>query len=198
MADTIVAKTKGRLLYIEPNDLAGLEGVRSVHGYEDREINASDYHVDGHYWRPEDLNMSVDLQVVMTDRSDCGQYSFNEIFDVNYKNDNSTSLGRYVSFMMGSDINGTSNDGTSTVVGRELTTSYLTATYQELYRDRRSDRECLGIESIDITFDSHFYPQVNIKFIDVKCLKDKPNNNNTNKKKNNKNNNNNNNDYITK
>ena len=38
----------------------------------------------------------------------------------------------------------------------------------------------------------------NIKFIDVKCLKDKPNNNNTNKKKNNNNkNNNNNNDYIT-
>ena len=37
----------------------------------------------------------------------------------------------------------------------------------------------------------------NIKFIDVKCLKDKPNNNNTNKKKNNNNKNNNNNDYIT-
>ena len=90
-----VTKTNGRLLYIEPNDLVALEGVHSFNGSA---VTDSNHHVDGHFWNPEDLNMSVDLQVIMPNREDCGQHSFNEIFTVEITNDNSTALGRYAGF----------------------------------------------------------------------------------------------------
>lgn len=160
-----VTKTNGRLLYIEPNDLVALDGVHSFNGSA---VTDSNHHVDGHFWNPEDLNMSVDLQVIMPNREDCGQHSFNEIFTVEITNDNSTALGRYISFMQGSDIEGKTYNGEVTTISNDLTTSYLNASYQEMYRDKKSDKESLGIESVDITFDSHFYPQVNIKFIDVR------------------------------
>jgi len=160
-----VTKTNGRLLYIEPNDLVALEGVHSFNGSA---VTDSNHHVDGHFWNPEDLNMSVDLQVIMPNREDCGQHSFNEIFTVEITNDNSTALGRYISFMQGSDIEGKNHNDEVTTISNDLTTSYLNASYQEMYRDKKSDKESLGIESVDITFDSHFYPQVNIKFIDVR------------------------------
>lgn len=160
-----VTKTNGRLLYIEPNDLVALEGVHSFNGSA---VTDSNHHVDGHFWNPEDLNMSVDLQVIMPNMEDCGQHSFNEIFTVEITNDNSTALGRYISFMQGSDIEGKTYNDEVTTISNDLTTSYLNASYQEMYRDKKSDKESLGIESVDITFDSHFYPQVNIKFIDVR------------------------------
>ena len=144
--------------------MAALAGVNSVNGYS---INDENSYADNHYWDPEELNMSVDLQVVMPNREDCGQVEFNNMFALEINNDNSSAAGRYVSFLQGSDA--TQKDGnTETVIGHNLTTSYLEASYSEIYSSGSSNKECLGIESVDITFDSHFYPQVNIKFIDVR------------------------------
>lgn len=156
-----VTKTKGRLKYIEPNDLAALYGVKMANG---KAINSENSYVDNVTWDPEDMNMSVDLQVIMPNREDCGQISFNNVFAVEINNDNSSAIGRYVSFLQGSGFN--DKDGNN--VGNELTTSYIDASYMELRNNNESNKECVGIESIDITFDSHFYPQVNIKFIDVR------------------------------
>lgn len=158
---TTVTKTKGRLKYIEPNDLAALYGVKMANG---QAINSENSYVDNVSWDPEEMNMSVDLQVVMPNREDCGQISFNNNFAVEINNDNSSAIGRYVSFLQGSGF----NDKNGNNVGNELTTSYTDASYMELRNNNESNKECIGIESIDITFDSHFYPQVNIKFIDVR------------------------------
>lgn len=158
---TTVTKTKGRLKYIEPNDLAALYGVKMANG---KAINSENSYVDNVSWDPEEMNMSVDLQVVMPNREDCGQISFNNNFAVEINNDNSSAIGRYVSFLQGSGF----NDKNGNNVGNELTTSYTDASYMELRNNNESNKECIGIESIDITFDSHFYPQVNIKFIDVR------------------------------
>lgn len=158
---TTVTKTKGRLKYIEPNDLAALYGVKMANG---KAINSENSYVDNVTWITEDMNMSVDLQVIMPNREDCGQISFNNVFAVEINNDNSSAIGRYVSFLQGSGF----NDKNGNNVGNELTTSYIDASYMELRNNNESNKECVGIESIDITFDSHFYPQVNIKFIDVR------------------------------
>ena len=81
-----VTKTKGRLKYIEPNDLAALYGVKMANG---KAINSENSYVDNVTWNPEDMNMSVDLQVIMPNREDCGQISFNNVFAVEINNDNS-------------------------------------------------------------------------------------------------------------
>ena len=163
MSETV--KTKGRIVYIEPNDLVGLSGVNSVNG---KTYGEQGFDSDNIFWNAEDLNMSVDLQVVMPNREDCGQVKFNETFLVTINNDLSSDVGRYVSFMSGSDMKVKQSTGNNFNTEHELTTSYIEASYQELYSDGKSNKESLGIESIDITFDQHFYPQVNIKFIDVR------------------------------
>ena len=137
----------GRLVYIEPNDIA-----------------SGDSPLDNVSWEPEQLNMSVDLQVVVPGRNDYEKVKNDETIILSTINwDDTSNVGRYVSFVQGSDI----SNGKS-VIGHELTTDYINATYSEVYKDGKSNKECLGIESIDITFDSHFYPIVNIKFIDVR------------------------------
>ena len=142
----------GRIVYVEPNDT-----VSTVNG---------SMSFDNVTWDPEELNMAVDLQVIVPRRSDFGQTELTTgakgIIEANW-NDND-AIGRYISFMQGADI----IDKDDKVLGHELTTDYLNATYSEVYRDGKSCKEALGIESIDITFDQHFYPQVNIKFIDVR------------------------------
>lgn len=146
--------TQGRLIYIEPNDLQYLANG----------VDASKVSGDNITWRPEDLNMSVDLQVVIPDRNDCGQISNGSIYAVEINAQNADGLNKFASFFEGSDLKNNTEDASD----NNLTTDYLNATYSEIYRGKKSSKESLGIESIDITFDSHFYPQVNIKFVDVR------------------------------
>lgn len=98
-------------------------------------------------WNPEDLSLYVDLQVVVPNRNDCGE----EPSDVQ----NTT----YVSLMEGVKI------GDSKV----LTTDYINVSYNEIKNNNVSSKEALGITSIDITFDAHFYPRVQINFTDVRA-----------------------------
>lgn len=98
-------------------------------------------------WNPEDLNLYVDLQVVVPNRNDCGE----EPSDIQ----NTT----YVSLMEGVKI------GDS----KALTTDYINVSYNEIKNNNVSSKEALGITSIDITFDAHFYPKVQINFTDVRA-----------------------------
>ena len=54
-----------RIVYIEPNDIASV-----------KRINVGS--VDNATWNPEDLNMSVDLQVVVPDINDCGLVDYSD------------------------------------------------------------------------------------------------------------------------
>ena len=81
----------GRLVYVEPNDF----------------VNDT-FPLDNVTWDPEDLNMSVDLQVIVPRRSDFGQTELTDgsriITEVNWS-DNS-EIGKFISFMQGADIVG--------------------------------------------------------------------------------------------
>lgn len=95
----------------------------------------------------EDYCIAVDLEVCIPDRKSCG--FANENGEVTYMSFSSTK--RTISFMNGT--NGT------------LTTNF---TDVSSLNPGDSTPECLGIENIDITFDSWLYPQVTIKFVDVR------------------------------
>lgn len=137
----------GRLIYIDPNDLP-------AQGYNVNPDSSS----DNVPWKQEDLMYSVDLMVAIPNMSDCGQIDYNQTFVTNINNNGTTSLGKYVSFMMGDlekdNVNYQSTD-------------YIDASYQALSEGKLS-KENLGITSVDVDFDAHFFPQVTINFVDVR------------------------------
>ena len=55
---------KGRLVYIDPNDIINESSTFS---------QAVKTDISTYTWNPEDLNLYVDLQVICADRSDCGE-----------------------------------------------------------------------------------------------------------------------------
>lgn len=142
----------GRIVYVEPNDLAS--------------STSDTFSLDNISWNPEELNMWVDLQVIVPRRSDFGSRnsSSGKKTSIELWTEGMDDVNRYISFMQGSDI----KDKQGNLVGHELTTDYINASYTEITSQGQSCKEALGIDSIDITFDQHFYPQVNIKFIDVR------------------------------
>lgn len=101
-------------------------------------------------WDAEDYNIYVDLQVVCPNRDDCGEET------VGLGNNN------YISLLEGVKLNSYSEVG-------NLTTSFTDISYSEIKNNSVSDKEALGITSIDITFDAHFYPKVNMNFTDVRA-----------------------------
>jgi hypothetical protein len=137
----------GRLIYIDPNDLP-------AQGYNVNPDSSS----DNVPWKQEDLMYSVDLMVAIPNMSDCGQIDYNQTFVTNINNNGTTSLGKYVSFMMGDlekdNVNYQSTD-------------FIDASYQALSEGKLS-KENLGITSVDVDFDAHFFPQVTINFVDVR------------------------------
>lgn len=142
----------GRVVYIEPNDIVA--------------STSESFFLDNVSWNPEELNMAVDLQVIVPRRSDFGSRSSSSGRKsiVELWNEGMDDINRYISFMQGTDI----KDANGNLVGHELTTDYINASYTEITSQKQSCKEALGIDSIDITFDQHFYPQVTIKFIDVR------------------------------
>lgn len=141
-------KEQGRLVYIDPNEFASTrcnlgEGVIG----------------DNISWNMEDLQYTVDLEVILPSRGDCGQikYSDNELVTTNI-----IKGSEWVSFM----------EGTKYKVdkGEEnfLTDAYTTISYQEYASTGKSTKEALGIDSIDINFDAHFFPVITMKFTDVR------------------------------
>ena len=145
---------KDRLVYIEPNDFAGYYKVNDINNRNETELS----------WNPEDLSISVDLQVVIPRREDKGQYSYLMHLDGSSVNASSNSvLGRYVSYMGGVPINNREDSQSL------LTSNYTNISYQEISGLHKViDKESLGIDSIDINFDAHFFPIVTMKMTDVR------------------------------
>ena len=143
-------KEIGRLIYIEPNDIP-----KETLNFSKFTQAALTEGISNITWNPEDLNIYVDLQVICPNRTDCGKEPFNEQgqFDLNKH--------KYVSLLEGVKLNKNDKHGS-------LTTNYTNISYSEILNSSVSDREALGISSIDITFDAHFYPRVTMNFVDVR------------------------------
>ena len=131
-------KNTGRIQYIEPTNL-----------FWQREGSYS----DGINYPYEDYCMAVELTIENSNRYSCGFGKYNgetskKIF--------STKNGS-ISFLGGSK-------------GYEGEDSYLTVNYTDIsmISPENNTSECLGIESISISYNSWFYPQVVIKFVDVR------------------------------
>lgn len=136
---------KGRLVYTDPNNYTGLS-------------NGNEYGADNTTFNMEDYGISVDLKVIVPDRSDCGlvDYENNVLYNIEMNNGQI-----YTTFLGGSKLNGGTDED------NYLTDSYTNISYKEV-GNGNNDKENLGISSIDITYDSWMYPQVVIKFTDVR------------------------------
>ena len=93
----------------------------------------------------EDYSICVDLEVKIPKRGSCGNEDELIVFQTNH-----TTAKDRISFFTGTD--------------GFLTTSFTDITAA----DPTSNKETLGVSSIDITYNSYFYPQVTIKFVDVR------------------------------
>lgn len=99
----------------------------------------------------EDYSMAIDLTVKIADRYKCGWQVEEEKKVLKFSSSNGS-----LSFLKGDDINNEIN---------LLTTKYTDVSFSS---PLNNTNECLGIESIDIVYNSWMYPQVTIKFIDVR------------------------------
>ena len=131
-----------RIVYIEPNEFAELAQM-AEDGVSRNNIS----------WNPEDLQFTVDLQVEKCSR-----------FDETGRDSNTKIKGSWASFMSGENLN-TDTEGAAI---NSLTDAYTNISYTEYTSTGQSSRELLGIDSIDIDFSSHFYPQVKMRMTDVR------------------------------
>lgn len=107
---------------------------------------------DGINYPYEDYNISVDLTIKQTNRYCCGWWNqTGDMTEITYSSKNGT-----ISFLGGTKIG--EDEG------------YLTTNYTDISmtNPETNTSECLGISSIDITYDSWMYPQVTIKFVDTR------------------------------
>lgn len=136
--------SKNTISYVDPNNIASYNA-------KNEKFN------DNVYWNPEDLFVSVDIQVVIPDRDNCGR--------VDYANPKTFFLKPKQSFFsgtaLGKDEKGNDKD-------HYLTTSFTDISFSEVEGNKAGNSETLCVDSIDIGFDSHFFPQVTIKFVDVR------------------------------
>ena len=130
----------GRVRYIEPTNVY----VRGSGDDVQRAIIPSNNLVLNDL---EDYCIAVDLEVYIPDRASCGlSTETGEMYVIQY----SSNKGN-ISFMHGTD-------------GR-LTTNF---TDVDVLRPNDSTAEMFGIESISISYDSWLYPEVTIRFVDVR------------------------------
>lgn len=94
----------------------------------------------------EDYSICVDLEVEIPKRSACGNFAGEKMtFHIN----SATSKDK-ISFFTGTD-------------------GFLSTSFTDISSiDPKSNKETLGISSINIIYNSYFYPQVTINFVDVR------------------------------
>ena len=142
----------GRMVYVEPNSLSSQDSGVVLNG------NTADNII----WKPEDLNINVDLQAVLPRRYDCGEVDYNIIID-----SENGSRRIFKGFMEGSKLDINSKD-IRTSEKYNLTTDYTDISYVEIKNGKRLTSEFVGIRSINISFSNQYHPVVNIKFVDVR------------------------------
>jgi len=136
-----MSKQTNRIIYIEPNSLPG-EFAKKEEGVSSDNIT----------WSPEDLNISVDLQVFIPSRE---YRPYNES-DFDKIGPNLQSILSGVQLRKGDENS------------YFLTDDYTNISYQEIKNNHAGSKEMLGINSIHIVFDSHMYPRVTMNFTDVR------------------------------
>lgn len=132
-------KSTGRLRYLEPTNLNN-----KYNGGYGEDIS----------FPYEDYCMSVDLTVRIVNRYSCGFPDETGYYkELNYSSSNGS-----ISFLGGTKLSDKDGEG------------YLTTNYTDISMTNPGENtsECLGIESISITYDSWMYPSVVIRFIDVR------------------------------
>lgn len=140
-----------RIVYIEPNEFAEMS-QKAENGVSRDNIA----------WNPEDLQYTVDLRVEIASRFD--EMKSGEVpTSINEQNSDKNEA-KWISFMSGEEL-GTDTDGAAINC---LTDAYTNISYTEYTSTGKSSRELLGIDSIDIDFSSHFYPQVKMRMTDVR------------------------------
>lgn len=144
-----VVKQNGRIVFIDPNDLASLQGLSlpSKNSY------------DNFNWNNEELGISVDIQVFLPDRARCTENAQN--FDSTISKINLNWGKSMFSSMFQGDMKVDENTN-------YLTTNFTDIGYTEIAGQNISSKEHLGVESIDVTFDAHFYPKVSLKLVDTR------------------------------
>lgn len=150
MHNNDLGNASGRLVYVEPNDFAFM-GINNISG-------------DNIVFRPEDLKMGVDFQVILPKRDYICQTDYDKIVYniVNPLSDKGSMGNEYRSFFQGKHIEINNADN------YELTTDYINASYSEIRDGRHSDSESLGIKTINVKYDSTFYPIVTVTIVDVR------------------------------
>lgn len=146
------SKDNGRIVYIEPNNIPAIKAAGYAGGVKSDE-NPDGLIPDNITWNPEDLNISVDLQVIIPSREhrENMNYEKNALFNPKYAS--------YKSFFSGIDIGG----------NNMLTDDYTNISYEEIRINGAGSRESLGVTSINIKFDANLYPVVTMKFTDVRA-----------------------------
>ena len=136
------AREFGRLRYVEPTNIC---------------LNREGSYSDAINFPYEDYNIAVDLTIRQTNRYSCGWWTQDgSMNEVTFSSGNGT-----ISFLGGT--RGYSSQSNSD-------DSYFTTNFTDvsMTSPETNTSECLGIESISISYNSWMYPQVVIKFVDVR------------------------------
>lgn len=134
---------EGKVCYVDPNKIS------QARQFGDDSISEN-YNIP---FDLEDYSIAVDLLVEIPSRMSCfnGQQTHKIEF---------TTHGDPLSFFGGSDIGGRVGMMTDTPAG---------VTYNDIVRkDFEGSKESLGITNINISYNSYFYPEVTMNFIDVR------------------------------
>lgn len=149
--NTVKCNEKHRILYVEPNDVFG--------------------HVDGVPLTPDysDYCVSVNLIAEVVSREKHSGTDTTNTFCITYTippkfNDNGDEIvaNNWISFLKGED---------AAYYGGKKDESFLTTYYTDINFDdvvKKNIVEGLGIESIQVSFESYYTPTIVIKFIDVR------------------------------
>lgn len=137
-------KQRDRIIYLDPNNLPGYYASKNSNGTVTDNIT----------WPQEDLNILVDLQVIVPSRI-YDPSNVDKYFDYDEQKTNLQSIFSGTILKSGSK-------------GTSLTDDYTSISYQEIKNNNAGSREMLGINSINISFDSNMYPRVKMNMTDVR------------------------------
>ena len=142
-------KEIGRITYFEPSRMS----------FENNDGLPDDYIA----YPYDEYSMAIDLSIEVHNRFSCGfGKETGEVNVFNYSSEKGT-----ISFLGGTKLGEYEGENSGeTRDARYLTVNYTDISFQT---PEYNTSECLGIETISITYDSWFYPQVSIKFVDVRC-----------------------------
>lgn len=149
MSNGSTLKQFGRLKYVDPTNI-----FLKRDGYL-RPIDGS--YSDAINFPYEDYNIAVDLTIRQTNRYSCGWWTEDgSMKELNYSSSNGT-----ISFFGGTRGYSSTNNQDE---------GYYTTNFTDIsmMTPETNTSECLGIESINIAYNSWMYPQVVIKFVDVR------------------------------